>query len=132
MSERRRYRRRPDQAVVAVRLPAESSGLTYRKWGGEQTAKAGDWLVDNDGDVYSVDADVFARTYRQVDRGAYLKTTPVWAQEASADGSVATKEGRTDYRKGDMLVSNAQDGSDSYAMGADKFHRMYEPDDAAS
>jgi acetylornithine deacetylase/succinyl-diaminopimelate desuccinylase-like protein len=42
-------------------------------------AKAGDWLVDNGGDVYTVDAEVFARTYREVARGAYVKA--VFEQE---------------------------------------------------
>src|SRR5512143_2772130 len=59
---RRRYVRRPDRPVAAVRLALDTAGLIYRKWGGEQRAKPGDWIVDNDGDVYTVDADVFART----------------------------------------------------------------------
>ena len=60
----RRYVRRPDRPVAAVRLALETDGLIYRKWGGEQRAKAGDWIVDNEGDVYTVDADVFARRRR--------------------------------------------------------------------
>ena len=76
---RRRYVRRADRPVAAVRLALNTDGLVYQKWGGEQRAKPGDWIVDNDGDVYSVDADVFARTYRQTATGAYVKTTPVWA-----------------------------------------------------
>ena len=63
---RRRYVRRPDRPVTAVRLALDTDGLVYRKWGGEQRAKPGDWIVDNDGDVYTVDADVFERTYRQI------------------------------------------------------------------
>jgi hypothetical protein len=129
MSQRRRYRRKPEQYVVAVQLQLETDGFTYRKWGDEQHCKAGDWLVDNDGDVYTVEADSFARTYRQLRRGAYIKTTPVWAEAGVADGSVATKEGRTHHAKGDYLVSNNEDGSDSYAIAADKFHEMYELDE---
>ena len=49
MSERRRYRRRPDRPVIAVRLQLETAGFTYFKWRDEQQCKAGDWLVDNDG-----------------------------------------------------------------------------------
>ena len=67
LTSRQRYVRRPDRPVAAVRLALDTDGLVYRKWGGEQRAKAGDWIVDNDGDVYTVDADVFARTYRQKD-----------------------------------------------------------------
>src|SRR5438270_12360561 len=118
---RKRYVRRPDRPVAAVRLALETDGLVYRKWGGEQRAKPGDWIVDNDGDVYTVDAEVFARTYRQTGPGAYIKTTPVWAQHAPQAGSVKTKEGETHYEAGDYLVSNNEDGSDEYAMTAPKF-----------
>src|SRR5213595_912322 len=92
---RRRYTRRPDRSVAAVRLALDTDGFVYRKWGGEQRAKPGDWIVDNDGDVYTVDADVFARTYRRTAVGAYVKTTPVWAERATHTGSVKTKEGST-------------------------------------
>jgi hypothetical protein len=126
---RRRYIRRPDRPVAAVRLALETDGLVYRKWGGEQRAKSGDWIVDNDGDVYTVDADVFARTYRQTATGAYVKTTPVWAERATNAGSVETKEGSTQYEPGDYLVSNNSDGSDAYAMKAAKFEDLYTPDD---
>ena len=51
---RLRYRRKPHQAVSAVRLALEFDGFNYRKWGGEQRAQVGDWLVDHDGDVYTV------------------------------------------------------------------------------
>jgi hypothetical protein len=126
---RRRYVRRPDRPVAAVRLALETDGLVYRKWGGEQRAKPGDWIVDNDGDVYTVDADVFARTYRPTTTGAYVKTTPVWAERAAQAGSVKTKEGATQYQPGDFLVSNNSDGSDAYAMKAEKFENLYTLDD---
>ena len=61
--------------------------------GAKQRAKRGDWLVDNGGDVYSVDARTFARTYKRLQPGKYLKTTPIWAERASEAGSVKTKEG---------------------------------------
>src|SRR5688500_16795043 len=54
---RRRFLPRPERTVVAIRLPRDANALVYRKWGGEQRAKPGDWLVDNDGDVYTVDAE---------------------------------------------------------------------------
>jgi hypothetical protein len=111
-----------------VRLLLDTDGLVYRKWGGEQRAKAGDWIVDNDGDVYTVDAEVFARTYRPVSEwgpGAYVKVTSVWAERATQPGTVTTKEGVTAYEPGDFLVSNNRDGSDAYAVGAKKFEEMY-------
>ncbi len=129
MSGRQRFRRRPDQAVAAVQLNLETDGLRYRKWGHEQAAKPGDWLVDNGGDVYTVDAETFARTYRAVGRGAYLKSTPVWAERAATAGRVTTKEGATDYAAGDWLVSNREDGGDAYAITAARFEALYEPDE---
>jgi hypothetical protein len=124
---RERHVRRPDRPVAAVRLALDTDGLVYRKWGGEQRAKAGDWLVDNDGDVYTVDADVFARTYRKTGPGAYVKTTPVWAERAESAGSVTTKEGVTHHDAGDYLVSNTADGTDEYAMKAATFESLYMP-----
>jgi len=131
-SKRRRYVRRPERSVVAVRLALDTDGLVYRKWGGEQRAKAGDWLVDNDGDVYTVDADVFERTYRQTGIGTYVKTTPIWAEQASRAGSIKTKEGVTHYEAGDYLVSNNIDGSDDYAISATKFESLYTARDEGS
>lgn len=126
MGERLKYVRRANQAVAAVQLSLETDGFSYRKWGGVQRCKAGDWLIDNDGDVYTVDRQVFARTYRKSAVGAYLKITPIWAEEASEDGSVRTKEGETQYRSGDYLVFNEENGGDAYAMQAGKFKAMYE------
>jgi hypothetical protein len=103
----------------------DTDGVVYRKWGGEQRAKAGDWIVDNDGDIYTVDADVFSRTYRPTGPGTFVKTTPVWAGRATHAGSVKTKEGSTDYQAGDYLVSNSDDGSDEYAIDAAKFGNLY-------
>ena len=128
---RSRFRRRPAQAVTAVQLALDFDGFSYRKWGDTQTAQAGDWLVDNGSEVYTVAADSFARTYRQIGPGRWLKTGSVWAQQVRRSGSVATKEGRTHYKAGDWLVSNAEDGSDAYAISAEKFAQLYEPDDGA-
>jgi hypothetical protein len=126
MNSRIRYTKRPEQAVCAVQVALETDGFTYRKWGDVQTCKAGDWLVDNEGDVYTVDRDTFERTYRRVGRGTFVKTTPVWAEVATEEGSVRTKEGATHYRAGDYLVFNEREGGDAYAVSADKFEAMYE------
>jgi hypothetical protein len=132
MGVRARYVKRPDQTVAAVRLALETDGFTYRKWGDVQTCKAGDWLVDNDGDVYTVDGATFERTYRRVGPGSFVKTTPVWAEVAAEDGSVRTKEGATHYRAGDYLVFNEREGGDAYAVSTDKFDAMYERADESA
>ncbi|MBL0715756.1 MAG: hypothetical protein JJV98_18880, partial [Desulfosarcina sp.] len=80
MGDRKRYRKKADQHVVAVQLKLETEGFTYRKWGGEQRCKQDDWLVDNGGDIYTVDQEAFAATYRQGAPGYFLKITPVWAE----------------------------------------------------
>lgn len=126
---RYRYRKKADQFVIAVQLNLDTSGLHYRKWGGEQHAKRGDWLVDQQGEVYTVDQRVFAATYRQLRSGTFLKITPVWAEQAAQAGSVRTKEGESHYAAGDYVVSNNEDGSDAYCIGADKFVAMYERDE---
>lgn len=129
MGERQRYRRRPGQPVVAVQLKLNTEGFKYTKWGEEQRCKANDWLVDNNGEVYTVDADSFARTYTAEGRGTYVKTGRVWAEQATEAGRVATKEGGTNYESGDWLVSNEEDGSDAYAVSAKKFEESYELDE---
>ena len=130
MSERLKYVKRPDQAVVAVQLALDTDGFSYQKWGDTQRCKAGDWIVKNEAngesEVYTVDQESFKRTYRQVDDAKYLKTTPVWAEVAPEAGSVKTKEGATHYRAGDYLVFNEEHGGDAYAVEADKFEKMYE------
>ena len=123
-----RYRKRPNQAVVAVRLDLETEGFEYRKWGDTQHCKAGDWIVDSGEDVYTVDAESFAQTYRPLGDGRYFKSAPVWAERADAAGRVETKESTSAYDAGDYIVSNDEAGTDRYAVAADKFERMYELD----
>ena len=125
MGKRLKYVKSASQAIVAVQLALETAGFTYEKWGGVQRCKAGDWIVNNDGDVYTVDRDTFERTYRQVGTGTYVKFAPVWAEVASEAGVVTTKEGETHYRSGDYLVFNEEQGGDAYAVSAEKFETMY-------
>jgi hypothetical protein len=127
MVKRRRYRKKNNQYVVAVQLNLNTKGFTYRKWGAEQRCKQGDWLVDNQGDVYTVNQDTFRETYRLKSPGIYVKTTAIWVERATKAGKVITKEGTSDYQAGDYLVSNNEDGSDAYCISAEKFESMYEP-----
>lgn len=126
MSELLRYRRMSDTPVVAVQLDLDTEGFSYRKWGAMQTAQAGDWLVSNRGDVYTVERQTFERTYREVGPGLYEKATPVWARVAEQDGVIRTKEGETHYCAGDMLVFNDPQEIDGYAMSRERFDRLYE------
>ncbi len=123
---RQKYTKRSGTDVVAIRLDLDTDGLQYRKWGDLQTCKKGDWLVDNAGEVYSVDAESFTRTYVPTGKGTYRKNAPVWAEQMTTAGSIRTKEGITHYEAGDFLVSNEESGDDAYAIKASDFEAMYE------
>lgn len=127
MALRRKYRKRAGTPVVAVQLNLDTGGFVYQKWGGKQTCKPGDWVVNNGGEVYTVDRDTFARTYRAVSPGLYQKVAPVWAEVADRDGVINTKEDATHYLAGDYLVFNDEEGQDGYAVTAPSFKAMYEP-----
>jgi hypothetical protein len=125
MSGRARYERREKTEVIAVRLDLDTDGFTYRKWDDVQVCKRGDWLVDNAGEVYTVDADSFARTYTRVSLGVYRKTASVWAEQTTSDGDIRTAEGLTHYQPGDWLVFNAENETDGYAINDETFRRLY-------
>ncbi len=129
MKTRQRYRKKATSFVIAVQLNLDTDGFGYKKWGAEQRCKKGDWLVDNDGSVYTVNGEVFSRTYRNIGPGIYVKTTPVWAEIAVESGNVDTIEGKSHYEPGDYLVYNNSDGTDVYCMNAEQFLSMYEIDE---
>lgn len=122
----RKWNRKSGTNVTAVRLDLDTDGFTYQKWGGSQRCKAGDWLLNNAGEVYTVDATSFEATYRQVSPGVYTKSAPVWARLAGEAGSIETKEGFSSYEAGDMLVFNDEQQADGYAISLDKFQSLYE------
>lgn len=122
----RQYRKKAGLTVVAVRLDLDTDGFTYEKWGGKQCCKAGDWIVNNDGDTYTVDAETFANTYEEVGHGTFAKTSSVWARKMTKGGSIRTKEGTTRYEKGDYVVYNDREGRDGYAVSSEKFEELYE------
>lgn len=124
--EPKKYRKRDRQLVTAIQLDLETDGFTYNKWGSAQQCRAGDWLVNNDGDVYTVSNDSFVNTYKEISPGRYEKTAPIWASQTDKAGKVKTNEGYTEYVKGDYLVANNADGTDAYAISKNKFEEMYE------
>lgn len=126
-SDLKEYRRRDRTPVTAVQLNLDTDGFTYRKWGAVQRASAGDWLVNRQGEAYTVEREVFERTYRLVRPGLYEKVSHVWARKAEADGVIRTREGETHYAAGDVIVFNDPGGRDGYAMSAEEFAGLYEP-----
>jgi hypothetical protein len=132
MGTRRKYQKKAKQKVIAIKLDLKFDGFEYQKWGAKQRAKRGDWLVDNSGDVYTVDAKSFARTYRQqrtaagaLRPGTYEKFAPVWAEKATGAGTIKTKEGASSYKRGDYIVYNSRNGRDGYCISAANFKSMY-------
>lgn len=127
MNDLKKYRRKEKTVITAVRLELETDGFTYRKWGGVQTCKRGDWLVNNAGEAYTIDAASFAKTYREIAPGRYEKVSAVWARQAKEGGSISTKEGATEYRAGDYVVYNEPGANDGYAISEETFSSLYEP-----
>lgn len=123
----KRYRRKAGNEVIAVRLDLDTEGFVYEKWGATQTCKRGDWIVDNGGEVYTVDRGTFEATYRAVSPGVYAKRVDVWAKVADSAGTIRTKEGATEYEAGDYLVFNDPEARDGWAITAKKFATLYEP-----
>lgn len=121
------YRKREGTEVFAIQLNLDLEAFTYRKWGGVQTCRRGDWIVDRNGSVHTVAADTFARTYEKVGPATYVKRGVVWAAPASSAGAIATKEGSTHYNQGDFLVWNDKDLTDGYAITKEIFASLYEP-----
>lgn len=125
----KRYRRRDDAIVAAVRIDLDTDGFTYRKWGGEQVVRPSDWLVDNGREVYPVDAGTFAETYAPIAPGQYRKTARVWARQAEAEGRVASTSGWTRYAAGDMVVFASAAQNDGWAVPCEDFLALYRPDE---
>jgi len=126
MSKRIRYRKHRKYHLTAVQLDLEFDGFSYQKWGKIQTCRPGDWLVNNNGDVYTVDKEYFRDYYQRISQGVYEKVGDVWAEEAHESGSIQTKEGFTDYNAGDYLVFDYEEGGNAYAVKKHKFEEWYE------
>lgn len=125
----RRFRKKSGAIVTAVQVDLDTDGFSYRKWGGIQFCKPGDWLIENQDDTYTVDRESFEATYTQVSPGVYRKLSPVWADVAEKPGAIKTEEGTTHFEVGDYLVFNDEGRRDGYAVSAERFEAMYEPDE---
>jgi len=63
--ERKCYRKKVNQVIAAVQLKLDTTGIIYRKWGDNQLCKPNDWIVDNSGEVYTIDNESFEKTYNR-------------------------------------------------------------------
>ena len=126
MQKRKLYKKRPNCNVTAVQIDLNFESLQYEKWGNIQTCEPGDWLVDNDGDIYTVKKQYFRDNYYQISPGVYEKNGEIWAEVAEEDGTIDTLEGATNYKAGDYLVYDRDEKGDGYAISKNKFEKMYE------
>ena len=122
----KKFQKRKDKLVVAVQLNLKTNGIDYIKWGSTQHAKAGDWIIDNNGECYTVDSESFASTYEMVSPGMYYKTSAVWAVQAGCYGTIETKEGTSSFCPDDYIVYNDNQFNDGYCISRKKFESMYE------
>lgn len=89
--------------------------------------RAGDWLVSNDSDMWTVAADVFERTYEQLPNGRWRKTALITAVRATERTTIQTLEGPAVAEVGDWIATNPT--GESWPIKADTFARHYVPAD---
>lgn len=121
----------PKEATcVAIQLDLNIVGgsFQYTKWGDTQTAKVGDFIKFQGGSTHTVDRVSFLSTHELVDPaqpGIYRKVHPVYAEVCLEPGFMPTKENQTALRRGDMIVSNDAEGTDTWGMSIEKFCQRY-------
>ena len=111
--------------VNAVRLMLDMEPLKYKKWGGDQTAEARDWLVYSNGSTYTINALEFSKTYQHVSDGVYRKSSLTYARELMGCGKWPTLEGDSDYKEGDFLCASNPKMNDSYPVIRETFLATY-------
>ncbi len=126
MPARKAYRKRPQYDVTAVQLDLDFDQWQHQKWGHRQVCRSGDWLINNNDDVYTVDKAYFRDHYQRISVGRYKKIGEVWAEVAASDGEISTIEGSTRYHAGDYLVFDREQKGQGYAIKKIVFERMYE------
>ena len=123
----RKCRRKQRPTVVAVCLDLETEGFLYHKWGSPRRCRAGDWLVNDAGTTYTVDARAFAASYLPLGPGLFENQLFAWVERAKSDGVLPTARGGVGYRSGDVLVFRDEDRIDGEVLAAAEFERLYEP-----
>lgn len=119
-----KYYKKGTVVAVQINLDLKDGVFKFEKWGDTQTAKKGDWLINNNGEIYTCDNKVFQDTYREATKGNYYKFSTIEAVEATEDCQIKTLEGISHCKKGDFIVTNI--GGDQYFIEREKFFNMYE------
>lgn len=111
----------PTSVVRVIQLDAP---LTWNAdHGSTMQAQPGDWLVQSEGDTWSVEDGIFRVTYEHLRDDLYRKVTPVLAVELPAAGTVLSREGMVEAEQGDLLVCNVT--GECWSMPKEKFFQRY-------
>lgn len=118
----RRYR--PTAVVRATRLASPRVWRTAR--GSALSAAAGDWLVTDGAEEWTVAPDIFRRTYRRLADGRFVKQEPVRAARLDRSAEVPTLEGVARAEAGDWVLCGV-DG-ELWTVTDTFFRAHYEPE----
>jgi hypothetical protein len=87
-------------------------------------ARAGDYQVRNDeGEAWSVEPEIFNRTYEHVGYDRWRRIGRVWAQRAVPDELVITLEGPVTAKPGDWVIKGT--AGEQWITSAEHFAKSY-------
>jgi hypothetical protein len=113
--------------VTAIQIDFDKVSFTYHKWGSDQKATSGDWIVNTNGDIFTVPREIFARSYKMIGHGQYLQTGDVWVRHTIEPGFLKTNNGKVNYKAGDYLVFNDPEGNHGIVVKPNIFTEFYLP-----
>lgn len=115
------------RATTRVRAQRLVGARTWRTANGSDLdAAAGDWLLTDGRREWTVDADVFARSYERLADGTFRKSTTVQAVQLDEAVDVPTLEGVSAAVAGDWLLRGVE--GELWPVGDDHFRSRYAPD----
>lgn len=91
--------------------------------GDTMTAEAGDWLIVDDQDIWSITYEALHRTYRHVEGDRWERIGQVWARAALPGETVSTAEGRATALTGHRVVRD--EAGNEWLVPTDRFASSY-------
>lgn len=115
---------RPYDRVGTVRAEQRDRPWTWTSASGAtMQAATGDWLVEEDGESWSVRDDIFRSSYRHVTGAQWQRYGSVLARTAQPGETIETPEGPTLAADGDWVVQGGH--GDQWPVPADVFAHHY-------
>ena len=109
--------------VTAVRLRADWTWTNES--GGAMEGEAGDWQVTDDhGKSWSVEPEIFVRTYAHLGGDRWRRTGSVKARPAVEGELIDSLEGQQTARSGDWVIKGAK--GEQWVTSGDHFAANYE------